>query len=645
MLVCRACTADSRRRGAREAQNVPVDRGGPLANNAVPLAENRRSCKRPLVLSSLLAALAAPGGAVAQPPPVQVLVNHIGYDLAGSKKFVVQAPSELTASRFAVIDPQGQVVQEGPVSDEGNKLLKVDDWKRWRFLRGDFSGLGRAGTYRIRVSTSAGEFRSEPFKVAPRLLSETLVSDLVSFLKAQRSSGIYERTDRSIRFFGEKRAPVDVHGGWYDASGDFSKYLSHLSYANYMNPQQTPLVVWSLIDAADRLAAVKSVRLSTLRPRLLEEAIYGADFLVRMQDPRGYFYLTVFDVWTHDPTKRQICAYKGQEGIKSNDYQAAFREGGGVTIAALARTAGLFPAVGPLGDHPARRYLAAAEKGFAHLQANNTKYVDDHQENIIDDYAALLAASELFQATKKPAYLKAARERRESLTKRLTDDDHQKGFWRADAAGQRPYFHAAEAGFPVVALLRYRAIEPDAALQQAALQAVATSLSFELAITGQVTNPFGYARQYVKDLGGGTRSAFFFPHKNESGYWWQGESARQGSLATAALAASALLPQQKKALQRYAVDQLDWILGLNPFDVCLLQGRGRNNAEYEVDQPNIPGGVANGITSGFTDEHDIDFLPDPQARDPGQRWRWSEQWLAHGAWLTLALAAQAATQP
>jgi len=25
---------------------------------------------------------------------------------------------------------------------------------------------------------------------------------------------------------------VDVHGGWYDASGDRSKYLSHLSYAN-----------------------------------------------------------------------------------------------------------------------------------------------------------------------------------------------------------------------------------------------------------------------------------------------------------------------------------------------------------------------------------------------------------------------------
>jgi hypothetical protein len=75
--------------------------------------------------------------------------------------------------------------------------------------------------------------------------------------------------------------------------------------------------------------------------------------------------------------------------------------------------------------------------------------------------------------------------------------------------------------------------------------------------------------------------------------------------------------------------------------VCLLQGRGRNNPEYEIDQPNVPGGVANGITAGFDDEHDIDFLPEPHASNPAQRWRWSEQWIPHGAWLALALAAQA----
>ena len=45
--------------------------------------------------------------------------------------------------------------------------------------------------------------------------------------------------------------------------------------------------------------------------------------------------------------------------------------------------------------------------------------------------------------------------------------------------------------------------------------------------------------------------------------------------------------------------------------------------------------LRNGITSGWDDERDITFLPSPQDKDPGERWRWSEQWIPHGAWLML----------
>ena len=30
-----------------------------------------------------------------------------------------------------------------------------------------------------------------------------------------------------------------------------SKYFSHLAYANFMSPQQTPLVVWSMVNTVD----------------------------------------------------------------------------------------------------------------------------------------------------------------------------------------------------------------------------------------------------------------------------------------------------------------------------------------------------------------------------------------------------------
>ncbi len=356
---------------------------------------------------------------------------------------------------------------------------------------------------------------------------------------------------------------------------------------------------------------------------------------VRMQDPEGYFYTTVFDVWSKDLAKRTICAYKTQDGHKFADYQAAYREGGGLAIAALARAARLKED----GAFPSDRYLAAAEKGFAHLEVHNLKYVDNGRENLLDDYTALLAATELFAATGKRPYLDAARRRAGNLLGHQVQDGPWRGHFRVEA-GTRPYFHGAEAGLPVVALLRYHALETDTALQTNVLACVRNYFQFELAIAREVANPFGLARQLVQDLGGAPRSAFFLPHKNESGYWWQGENARLASLATAANLAAPLLPDMAPALRVHAQRQVDWILGCNPYDLCMLQGRGRNNPVYLPEDPNAPGGVCNGITSGFTDENDIAYMPEPQAKDAAQNWRWSEQWSLHPTWLALALATQ-----
>src|SRR5690606_8304353 len=120
-------------------------------------------------------------------------------------------------------------------------------------------------------------------------------------------------------------------------------------------------------------------------------------------------------------------------GTKLWEYQAAFREGGGMSIAALARIASWSAS----GSFSAGEYLAAAERGFAHLQQHNTSYCDDGKENVIDDYTALMAASELFAATQKDEYLTAARSRASALRSRL----HSAGYFIADD-GSRPFWHA-----------------------------------------------------------------------------------------------------------------------------------------------------------------------------------------------------------
>ena len=86
---------------------------------------------------------------------------------------------------------------------------------------------------------------------------------------------------------------VDVHGGWYDATGDYGIHLSHQNPTSYFNPQQVPLVVWSLLKSYRVLEARRNDDFSEYLRRMLDEGLFGADFLVRMKRPNGSFFESI----------------------------------------------------------------------------------------------------------------------------------------------------------------------------------------------------------------------------------------------------------------------------------------------------------------------------------------------------------------
>jgi hypothetical protein len=310
-----------------------------------------------------------------------------------------------------------------------------------------------------------------------------------------------------------------------------------------------------------------------------------------------------------------------------------------VAIAALAM-AGTYPVSGDLSNEV---YLRTAEDAFAFLETNNPAFNPDGKENILDDYCGLLAATELFKATKDAQYKTAADRRAERLMDRLVTSGGHTNYWRADD-GDRPYFHAADAGMPVISLLDYYEIA-DPTTRPNVLATIRKSLESELAVTREVANPFGYARQLVQDTNGIRRTAFFYPHNTETGVWWQGENARLSSMAAAARLATRYFaddPAFCRRLQAYALNQLNWILGLNPYDCCMMQGAGRNNIFYmyfkSYEYNNAPGGICNGITGGRTDPEDIDFNVGFAVTGQDEDWRWGEQWLPHAAWYLYAVS-------
>jgi hypothetical protein len=504
------------------------------------------------------------------------------------------------------------------------------------------------------VRADRTDVTSCPFEINDDLLERDTLSDVIYYFKGQRASGLMDEADRHLQLPGGQQGSVDVHGGWYDATGDYGIHLSHQNPTSYFNPQQVPLAAWSLLKSYEALEARNDDNFSEYERRLLDEGLYGADYLVRIKRPGGSFFESITapgkeklakDRAIGNPnwrTQIKLSASDSTERIAAADgphaFESSFRAGGGMAIAALS-LASTMPAD---GEFPRSEYLQTAEDAFKFLDAHNRELLNDGVENILDDYCALMAATELYAASHDETYRAAADRRAAHLMARLTANGSWRDYWRADE-GTRPFFHPSDAGLPVISLLEYLKIAPTA-VQPKILDAVERSLRFELAVTSEVSNPFGYARQLVRS-DGKMRTAFFFPHDTEAAPWWQGENARLASLAAAARMAAPLFadkPEFQSQLRTYAWNQLHWILGRNPYDATMLMGSGHGYAPYmffrSYKYTGAPGGIMNGITASLDNEDGIAFNLGYAVTGKDEDWRWTEQWLPHAAWYLYAVS-------
>ena len=171
--------------------------------------------------------------------------------------------------------------------------------------------------------------------------------------------------------------------------------------------------------------------------------MFGADYLVRMKNPTGSFYITVSGRGPEKkPEDRHHLAQggaahhpdPGDQGqvprLRPGEDQGRRRlrgrlPGGRRRCASppwrwprRSRSPAISPA--PITSRPPRTRSLILEK-------NNLSFANDGKENIVDDYCALTAAVELFRATKKPVYKDAADKRAANLMARLTTSGNVQG--------------------------------------------------------------------------------------------------------------------------------------------------------------------------------------------------------------------------
>ena len=184
-------------------------------------------------------------------------LNEAGYDLGKPFSAVVQSTEELEGTKWSI-------------------YYLRDNWsKSGKYYRIEIPyGFLYEGTYYIDDVTGSPS-KSQEFTVGGNQLAKSTLSMVMDYFYNDRANkDPIIGWDQKVSVYGSDGVTRDVRGGWYDASGDVSKYLSHLSYANYLNPQQIPLTVWSLAFVAERIPAL--LNSTSTKAKTADEAAYGA---------------------------------------------------------------------------------------------------------------------------------------------------------------------------------------------------------------------------------------------------------------------------------------------------------------------------------------------------------------------------------
>jgi Glycosyl hydrolase family 9 len=549
-----------------------------------------KSSGRPVIVLALSALcllpfieLRAAGGGLS----VNILVNQAGYDLPTPKDVLLQTdfdPAGITAF---------EVVRGNSIAGSGawEGIEEVRSWKQW-YRRAALPPLA-AGEYRVRVRWKGGQFESPPFRIGPQRLARRTAPLACYFFYAQRCGCVIPgwhgpcHLDDARFADGSHR---DLTGGWHDA-GDYNKYNGY-----------APLAVYALAKFAGSRAA-SFVDWEAELPLPVEESEWGAKWLEKSRDSAtGRIIGRVFSgfgFWGRPEDET--------DNISGNaDDRPAEPMDWNENEMTAAAWAALFQASGD------SRWRSLALDMWDIVEAA------DPGSNLDRRAKRLLAANELYSVTPEDRFLLSAQ--RDALD--LVAAQEPGGGWPPGSMAIVDY------GLIPAALAGFVQEFPASPLCPAVRKALASYLDLWDA---RRLRPFSVPMWSDSDA--------FYPAP--AGAWYVGQNSMYLSQAWAGLRISRILGGSGLRARRWAGGCLDWVLGLNPFGVCLMSEAGsvhlkRYHHRYDRvpngKNGNVPGAIANGIVRLSLSE-DV-----PELDLEGNWWRTNEPWLPHNAYYLLALS-------
>lgn len=548
------------------------------------------------------------------PASNRIIYSTTGYGVESVKSAIVRVNDH--QGKFQLVDNNSSgVVYQGKIDSEKTAI--------GNFETIDFSDFKKEGEYRIRI----GNVTTQPFYIN-RNIWDNSAWRVLNFIFCERCGypvpgkhGVCH-TDLNGEFRGK---PFALNGGWHDAA-DMSQQVL-----------QTGEVAYSLLELANTARAKNNTE---LYHRLMEEALWGIDFILKTRLDDGYRMQTWgTNLWTDgfigtkdDSTSRRrirvhnrafenflfsgIEAYASMTIENDKMMKEHLRK---VAIEDFALAKNRFDSVG-FGE------LSGGGGGDHAAMASNSQYM----ANIS------FSASLLYKLTDDPYYAdEAARAISYTLdcqrTKPLGDKNKIRGFFYRDLNRKSIVHYTHQSRDQVfmqalTALCETQPRHPDYKKWEEAIRMYGDYLKTIM----QYVDPYGmvpsgvYHIDEVKDsvnfykihVGISRGAAKDYKEQLENGFklddehylrifpvWFSFKGNAAVHLSTGKAAALCGKFLKDKELTNIAEQQLFWIVGKNPFGQSLIWGEGSNYAQQYTALPGeTVGEIPVGMQSRFNED-------------------------------------------
>ncbi len=485
------------------------------------------------------------------PRKLDVLVNQVGYDVGAPKRFVVQTNINHPAGEFEIVADNGSVVYSGSLSAPTRIIGAYDsDWGYF-YRTGDFASFDQTGTYIIRARIGTLEAVSPRFQIAPSLLWEQTCRPAYRFFYYQRCGtaipDFHGACHLDDAVSPDRTVQHELTGGWHDA-GDYNKYHNAPYVLGLAQAYQCAQDAFAKDDGD-----------SNGRPDLWDEVLWGIEHVRKMIAPDGSVYGPItsgYGFWGPPERETDNLAGTGDERPIAGPEKGHDPAQHAAALASAARAK----------NTPKEELLPLLEKCFAWR-------TQQHKE----DFYQLGVATTLYELTGNAEYAQAA--------KTLVSEHAQKWLTETPSA-------SLEWVYLVNYLKRF-----DEIFQQdhtdwilVALETVADAL------VRKANNPFGI---YTF---GTEKNPNYFNTPEKGVNWHVGTNSDLLNAATTVALAFKYIP--KPEYERFVYDQLNWVLGMNPLGICMMEGVGKRHLPTyhnrilfgNVPRGAVPGGVVNGVT-------------------------------------------------